>query len=324
MAVLPADVRPWAAESVRAGGGVVVPVADAQALVWTATGWETGYQPRDLAEVLRAHPAIRWVQLPWAGIEPYTAAGVLDPGRTWTSGKGVYARPVAEHALSLALAGLHHLKQYSEARGWTAQAGASLSGGRVVVFGGGGITGELVELLAPFGCDVTVIRKRPAPLEGVARVLGSDQATPAVVAGADVVVLALALTPETDGFFGRAWLDAMASHAWLVNVARGRHVVTEDLVAALGAGTIGGAGLDVTEPEPLPEGHPLWSLPNCLITPHTANTYEMAVPLLSARIAQNVQRFAEGVSLLGQVDTMLGYCDAARLLSCSATELLGY
>ena len=275
--------------------------------VWTATGWEKGYQPADLADVLRANPRIRWVQLPWAGIEPYAAAGVLDPQRTWTCGKGVYARPVAEHALALALAGLHHLKPYSEARSWTAQVGASLASGRVVVFGGGGITRELVGLLGPFDCDVTVVRKRPAPMAGVARVLGPQEAGPAVLSGADVVVLALALTPETDGFFGRAQLDGMAPHAWLVNVARGRHVVTDDLVAALQAGTVGGAALDVTEPEPLPDGHPLWLLPNCLITPHTANTYEMAVPLLSARIADNVRRFAAGEPLLGPVSPELGY-----------------
>ena len=108
------------------------------------------------------------------------------------------------------------------------------------------------------------------------------------------MVLALALTPETVGLIDARRLALMPSHAWLVNVARGRHVVTSDLVAALRAGAIGGAALDVTEPEPLPDGHPLWSLPNCMITPHTANTPEMALPLLSARITENVRRYASG------------------------------
>ena len=96
--------------------------------------------------------------------------------------------------------------------------------------------------------------------------------------GADLVVLALALTPETEGIIAADELSLMEDHAWLVNVARGRHVVTDDLVDALRDGVIGGAGLDVTDPEPLPAGHPLWSLPNCLITPHVGNTPEMAVP----------------------------------------------
>jgi phosphoglycerate dehydrogenase-like enzyme len=99
----------------------------------------------------------------------------------------------------------------------------------------------------------------------------------------------------------------MESHAWLVNVARGRHVVTDDLVKALQAGEIGGAGLDVTEPEPLPEGHPLWSLPNCIITPHVGNTPEMAKPLLAERITANVRRWAQGEPLIGPVDRALGY-----------------
>jgi phosphoglycerate dehydrogenase-like enzyme len=92
-----------------------------------------------------------------------------------------------------------------------------------------------------------------------------------------------------------------------VNVARGPHIVTDDLVAALRDGAIGGAGLDVTDPEPLPEGHPLWSLPNCIITPHVANTPDMAQPLLAERITQNVRRFGRGEELIGPVDPELGY-----------------
>jgi phosphoglycerate dehydrogenase-like enzyme len=311
VAVLPPDVRTWAADAVRAGGGVVVDVAGADALVWTSTGWDPGYQPSDLARVLKSNPGIRWVQLPWAGVEPYANAGVLDQQHQWTCGKGVYAQPVAEHALALALAGLHHLKPYSEARSWTEQAGVGLAGGRVCCFGGGGIAEALIRLLAPFECHITVVRRRPAPMAGVDTVVGWDDFLAGhasdALGRADLVVLALALTPETTGFFGRPQFEAMASHAWLVNVARGRHIVTAELVDALTASTIGGAALDVTEPEPLPDGHPLWALPNCLITPHTANTYEMALPLLSARIADNVRRFGAGEPLLGAVFPDLGY-----------------
>ncbi len=99
----------------------------------------------------------------------------------------------------------------------------------------------------------------------------------------------------------------MEPHAWLVNVARGKHVATDDLVTALREGWIAGAALDVTDPEPLPDGHPLWELPNCLVTPHTANTQEMARPLLGARIRENVRRFGEGEELLGLVDVERGY-----------------
>ena len=99
----------------------------------------------------------------------------------------------------------------------------------------------------------------------------------------------------------------MGQQAWLVNVARGGLVDTEALVEALRSRQIGGAALDVTDPEPLPAGHPLWDLPNCLITPHTADTEQMTRPLLAGRIAENVQRLSEGRELAGQVDPDLGY-----------------
>ena len=92
-----------------------------------------------------------------------------------------------------------------------------------------------------------------------------------------------------------------------MNVARGRHVVTDDLVRVLSDGAIGGAALDVTDPEPLPDGHPLWREPRCILTPHVGNTPEMAVPLLAGRVRDNVRRFLDGEPLLGPVDVAAGY-----------------
>jgi D-3-phosphoglycerate dehydrogenase len=122
-----------------------------------------------------------------------------------------------------------------------------------------------------------------------------------------VVFLALALTPETTGILDRRRLGLLAPDAWVVNVARGGHVVTDDLVAVLAEGRIGGAALDVTDPEPLPDGHPLWSEPRCIITPHTANTIEMAIGLLGERVRENVRRRVVGEPLLGPVDPAAGY-----------------
>ena len=153
---------------------------------------------------------------------------------------------------------------------------------------------------------MTVIRRRPDDIPGADNVIGFDRRYEALK-GADVVFLTHALTDETAGTIGSVELELMEPHSWLVNVARGEHVVTEDLVVALREDVIGGAALDVTEPEPLPEGHPLWELPNCLITPHVANTEDMAQPLLAGRIAENVRRFAEGKDLLGPVHVELGY-----------------
>lgn len=302
IAVAPGGARQWVCDAVRAGGAELVGPEQADGLVWTEPD-----RAQELRTLLGTAPGIRWVQLPWAGVEPFVEAGVLDAGRLWTCGKGVYARPVAEHALALTLAGLRDLKRFAIARGWGEQAGISLVGGRITILGGGGVAQELVRLLGPFDAEITVVRRHGhAPMPGVHRVRSFEERYDAL-GGADVVVLALALTPETRGLMGGIEFELMEPHAWLVNVARGEHVITEELLEALRGDVIGGAALDVVSPEPLPDGHPLWSLPNCLITPHTANTEDMAIPLLSERIAENVRRFAAGQELIGAVDVALGY-----------------
>lgn len=308
VAVGPAGTRDWVRDAVLASGAEIVEPDRAEALVWTddAHGSADQTGPVALRALLDANPGIRWVQLPWAGVEPYAQAGVFDLDHVWTCGKGVYARPVAEHALALALAGLREIKRYATSREWTEQSGISLFDGNVTIFGGGGIATELIKLLRPFGCEITVVRRRPEPIEGVGRVLGYETRFDAM-RGADLVVVACALTPETHGLISSVELELMEPHAWIVNVARGQHVMTEDLVLALREDIIGGAALDVTDPEPLPSGHPLWELPNCLITPHTGNTEDMAVPLLSERITENIRRYTAGEDLLGCVDPQLGY-----------------
>jgi len=292
----------FATDAVRAGGGTVVDLVDGpDSLVWL--------DPTDMAGLaawLEQVPAARWVQLPFAGVERVAEAGLLDGERIWTCAKGAYAEPVAEHALTLALAGLRHLPARVEARSWGIPAGTSLYDQKVTILGGGGIASVLLEQLAPFRVEATVVRRNPAPLPGAARVVPVDALHDAL-AEALVVVVALALTPETTGMIGAPELAAMGESSWLVNVARGRHVDTGALVDALVAGSIGGAALDVTDPEPLPDGHPLWGRSDCIITPHTADTIEMVVPLLAERIRTNVQRLAAGDPLVGRVDAVAGY-----------------
>ena len=284
-----------------AGGGLVVPAEEAEALVWAEPD-----DPGGLSKLLDAQPGIRWVQLPWAGIEPYVEVVRAHDHLVWTCAKGVYAEPVAEHALALTLACRRSLGAFARAGRWTRGRAEYLLGRRVTIVGGGGIAETLLRLLGPFGCDVTVVRSTPRPMEGAARVVASSAIDEALT-GADVVVLALALTAETTGLIDRRRLDLLAPGAVLVNVARGQHVVTDDIIPALDHGPLAGAGLDVTDPEPLPEGHPLWDRPDVIVTPHTANTPEMALPLLSARVADNIRRYAAGEPLLGIVDPASGY-----------------
>src|SRR6476469_11197727 len=124
----PADEDGWLADAIRAGGAELVEPAKATALVWSATS-----DPAGLAEILRAYPSIDWVQLPWAGIEPYRE--VLDTDRRWTCGKGVYAEPVAELALTLLMGGLRGMAHYARVDHWTGQQGTSLFDAAVTLIG---------------------------------------------------------------------------------------------------------------------------------------------------------------------------------------------
>lgn len=290
------------ADAVADGGGKVVGVSDdPDALVWLDAGDVEG-----LRQALDRSATARWVQLPFAGVETVADAGLLSEDRTWTSAKGTYGLPCAEHALMLALAGLRGLPARAQARSWGEQGAVTLAGADVTIVGGGGIATELLRVLAPFDARVTVVRRKGAEVPGAARTLTVDRLHEGLPS-ALVVFLALALTPETRGIIGEEELAAMRRDAWLINVARGPHVDTDALVAALRAGSIGGAGLDVTDPEPLPDGHPLWDLGNCIITPHTANPPSLAMPLLAARVRHNVAAFAAGQPLEGLVDPAAGY-----------------
>jgi phosphoglycerate dehydrogenase-like enzyme len=299
LAVRPVSVPTWMHEAVLAGGAEVVEPAHATGLVWG--------HPHDidgLTALLETSPHLEWVQLPWAGVERFVH--LVDRNRRWTCAKGVYAEPVAELALSLGLAGLRGVGHYARATTWTGPQGRNLQGARVTILGGGGITTSLVRLLQPFNTHITVVRQHVQAMDGVDDVVESDRFADALP-GADLVVLALALTPDTIGIIGADELAMMEPHTWLVNVARGRHIVTDDLVEALANQVLGGAALDVTDPEPLPDEHALWREPRCLITPHVGNTPEMAVPLLSERITANVRRYGAGDALIGVIDPELGY-----------------
>jgi len=302
IAVAP-DTRPAMYEAmcraVVEGGGTVADLADAEGLVWADPA-----RPDRFPDMVAEAERLTWIQLPYAGIEPF--AHHLDPRWSWTCGKGVYAPAVAETVMAQVLALCKNLHGYARATTWEGAVGRVLAGSRVTVLGGGGITRCLLPLLAPFGCDVTVVRRSDESVAGADRTITTNRLHE-VLPRTDVLVLALALTAETTGVIGAPELAALPDHALLVNVARGGHVVAGDLVDALAAGRLGGAALDVTDPEPLPDDHPLWSEPRCLITPHVANTPEMGLALLEPFVAENVRRFCTGEELLAPVDVALGY-----------------
>lgn len=304
IAVLPRPEKAFV-DAVEASGGVVEPMSDrTRGLVWL------DYRdPDGFAAALAGRPGIGWVQLPFAGVDAFagTIAAEARPGLIWTSAKGAYAQPVAEHALTLMLALLRVIPKRVRARSWaTEPEGRSLYGREVVIIGAGGIALELIRLLEPFGVRITVVRRSDEPVAGAERTLTTDRLLEALPA-ADVVVVAAALTGGTRHLLGAEQLAALKPEAVLVNIARGGLVDSDALLAALRQGRLAGAGLDVTDPEPLPDGHPLWDEPNCLITPHQADTPEMVAPLLAERVRLNVEAFLGGGRFVGLVDPEAGY-----------------
>lgn len=297
-------LRRGAEEAVSRGGGANVPLAEANGLVWLIPG-----EPELLGSALEAHPRIEWVQFPWAGVEKFTTSGVFDRPVVFSCAKGAFAGQVAEHALMLMLACLRNLSRQARTPTWCPAAPRSLHGQRVTILGGGGIATELVRLLRPFECRIRVIRRSPEKVEGSDETLETlpPSALPAVLPETDLLVLALALTPETRHVVGAAELALLPPHAAVVNVARGAHIETGALVEALDAGTISAAGLDVTDPEPLPDGHPLWADPRVLITSHSADSTEYVRRMFCERVERNVGNLRAGRPLEGVIDPSTGY-----------------
>src|SRR6185436_18930822 len=182
----------------------------------------------------------------------------------------------------------------------------ALEGETVAIIGAGGIGRALIGLLAPFGAEVIAVTRRGREVPGAALTLPADRVSEAWGAARHVVIAA----PATDGtrhLVGAEELAAMREDAWLINVARGSLVDTDALVEALRSGSIAGAALDVTDPEQLPAGHPLWELGNVLITPHVATPPETEKSAFSARVRENVRRLAAGEELEGLIDADGGY-----------------
>ncbi|WP_169946489.1 D-isomer specific 2-hydroxyacid dehydrogenase family protein [Microbispora sp. H11081] len=296
--VAPAD-PPLIVESVRAAGGEVVAHPDrARALVWTDP------RPEGMREYLT--PGVRWVQLPSAGVENWTRAGLVDSTRLWCSAAGAYAPQVAEHALALLLAGVHRLPAAARSPTWRRYQPGTLRGSTVAVVGAGGIGRAVVPGLRALGAGVLAVNRSGEPVEGAAETVPFEGLA-GVWRRADHVILAAPATPLTHRMVGRDELRALGPQGWLVNVARGELVDTGALLAALRAGEIGGAALDVTDPEPLPDGHGLWSEPNVLITSHSANPQARLDESLAERVRENVSRYLRGEPLLGLIDLARGY-----------------
>jgi phosphoglycerate dehydrogenase-like enzyme len=258
---------------------------------------------------------LRWVHAGSAGVEHLPLARLAERGVVVTNNSGIHVPNIPEHLLAMMLAFGRRLPTLIRAqteRHWrdelTHREVFDLQGQTVLLAGMGDIGLGLGERAAALGLRVTGLRRRPAQPAPtfVDRVFGFGEFH-AALADADHVAISLPLTPETDSMFDHAAISAMKPGAFLYNVGRGRVVDTAALVDALAAGRLGGAGLDVTEPEPLPPDSPLWAMDNVLITSHTSGASPGNWDRATDLIADNLRRWHAGEPLRNEVDPAAGY-----------------
>ena len=266
-------------------------------------------------DVVAGADELVWIQIFSAGAERCLAVDDVASGRIHLTNMQKMASPViGEHAIAMMLSLTRGLTQQAKAMpdgNWNRSIGDEISmmsvdGKTVLVVGLGGIGRAAAKRAAALGMRVIATRNSSRSGPDYVDYVGLSDELFELAAQADVVINALPLTPETEGLFDEAFFDAARPGIFFINVARGASVVTDDLVAALADGRVAGAGLDVTDPEPLPADHALWRMPNVIITPHIAwygNNRERQLTL--AR--ENIRRFIAGEALLNVVDPERGY-----------------
>ena len=268
-----------------------------------------------LTPALQPSGRLRWLHSIPAGAEALLTPEVIAAEQiVLTSSKGPMGPMVAEHALALMIALARDLPGFARSQAahrWDTRTDAppmvDLFGKTVLILGVGAIGGHLARICrAGLGMRVLGLARARRDNPHVDRYVEPADLH-AALGQADFVALCMALTAETRGIIDAAALAAMRPTAFLINVARGGLVDDGALVAALQAGTIAGAGLDTVAVEPLPEGSPLWAMPNVVITPHLASKSDGAPGAVAAFLRENIRRFAEGEPLLGIVDRHARY-----------------
>ncbi len=267
--------------------------------------------PPDVQARLLALPGLRWVQTISAGIAPSVLAALRQrPEVLLTNAGGVFDIPIAETVLTYILMIVKRMPEFlaqQRAHRWHKLPLRELRGLTVGIVGLGGIGQEVAKRCQALGLRVIATRRHPEQGAPYVEALFPPAELPALLGQADFVVIAVPLTPETHHLFNADRLQNMKPGAWLINIARGAVVDEAALIAALQAGQLGGAALDVTEEEPLPPDSPLWDLPNVILTPHNS----WSTPYLEERqkelFLENLSRYLAGEPLRNVVDKQLGY-----------------
>ncbi len=270
-------------------------------------GWFDFFRRDDMATAIGAAERLKWLTSVFAGVEAFPLDLLRKRGVVLTNGAGINAIPIAEYVVMLMLA---HSKDYrtvmraQDRREWLKDSPGKreLWGSKALILGYGAIGQEIDRRVAPFGVEVSKVRRHAAP--GVL----TGEEWRARLGEFDWVIVAVPATPETEGLLGAAEIAVLKGNAVVVNVARGSVIDQAALTHALAEGRIGGALLDVTTPEPLPESDPLWGLENTHITMHlSGRAQELANQRAADRFIANLGRYHRGEPLEPVVDYALGY-----------------
>ncbi|RZJ97374.1 MAG: D-2-hydroxyacid dehydrogenase [Novosphingobium sp.] len=270
-------------------------------------GWFDTHHLGPIDEIVRSARHLKWLNTLGAGVELFPLDLLRERSVAFTNGAGLNAITIAEYALlgMLTIAkGYRDVVRAQDRHEWLhdAPGKGELYGSKALIVGAGGIGRRVAELLAPFGVAVTTMRRTPGPDD-----LGPDQWR-ARLGEFDWVIVAVAATEETRGMIGAAEFAAMKPGAAILNFARGLVIDTDALLETLRTGRLGAAFLDVTDPEPLPADHSLWSFDQVHISMHlSGRSQETLIVRAVDRFLANLDRYAKGEPLSHQVDLALGY-----------------
>lgn len=265
------------------------------------------------AAMLHGSPALEWLQTNSAGVEPYIQPGVLAGDTLLTNATGAYGLAIAEHMLGMLLELFKKLELYRDAQksgAWQSQGAVkAVYDSTVLVLGMGDIGGEFAARCKALGAKVIGVRRSPRPCPEYADEVHLLEDLDSLLPQADVVAITLPGTDATRGLMSRERLAKMKEGAVLLNVGRGFIVDTEALCDALERGHLSGAGVDVTDPEPLPPTHRLWNIPTAVVTPHISGFYHLRETheRIVGIFLENLRHFQAGEPLRNLVDFATGY-----------------
>ncbi|MBV8877431.1 MAG: D-2-hydroxyacid dehydrogenase [Gammaproteobacteria bacterium] len=267
------------------------------------------------AEVLAQAKQLRWIQWPAAGVDRCVQQPLVQEHHLLlTNLQRTMGPSMAEHVLAMMLALSRHfdffLKEQQQAQwvsGGSAPQLVDLDGKVVLVVGLGGIGTEVARRAHALGMRVTATRASGRSGPDFVSYVGLPDELPKLARDADFIVNCAPLTAQTTGIFNREFFETLKPGAYFISVGRGKSTVTPDLVAALSSGRLAGAGLDVTDPEPLPADSPLWHLANVIITPHVSANTPVSAEQRNFVLVENLRRYSAGEPMISVVDLEHGY-----------------